>query len=98
LEKKTASRNACTPEEAKNIAAATVAACITAVILTAQEQSLLQQNQYVRLHGLNKAEYNGAVPEGMTKKKWNWQVPGKPSECIARICHSCQRTLSPGVN
>ena len=71
-EKTTASRNACTPEEANNIAAARIAACIAAAILTAQEQSLLQQNQYVRVHGLNKAEYNGA--EGRIIRRHNDKV------------------------
>ena len=43
-----------------------ITACLLIAILTAHEQTLIQQGCYVRLHGLNKQHYNGQ--EGMVIK------------------------------
>ena len=60
LEKTVAKRRTLGAEAAKCIAAVCTAASIAIAMLTAQEQQMLQHKQYVRLHCLNKAEYNGA--------------------------------------
>ena len=41
--------------------------CLLAALVTAQEQSMVQQGVYVQLHGLNNMEYNGS--EGIVMKK-----------------------------
>ena len=75
-------RKQCTREEATCIAAAL---CIAAITVVTQEQSLLQQGQYVRLHGLNNATYNGAEGIIIGRESDKAQVELAGSRKILRV-------------
>ena len=57
-------RNALSPQQGTDLFAII---CLLAALVTAQEQSMVQQGVYVQLHGLNNMEYNGS--EGIVMKK-----------------------------